>query len=150
LTRWVNPEGRDHDVYVVTSGRGGEEWKSLSRPAAIAAAHCLAGVSLFAWNEGVLAGLISDAALPDAIGQCLRLRHTANPGLKDGRCAYLADRSDVQLIENVLPRLIADPGSASQNERYSTVSASRRSGGRNRVQWVKGQLGLLSAASAKE
>ena len=96
LERWIHCGARDHDVYVVAHGP--RTWRIMSRPAAVALAHSLAGVPLFEPVSGTLRRIGKEGALPDALAAVSRVRHLVNPGPTDGG-GYAYPSDDLALRE---------------------------------------------------
>lgn len=143
LRRWVQPGGNDHDIYTVDAPGWDRQRRYLSRTAAVAMAHCTAGVPLFAASAGRLVGLAREACLPDAVAARLRLRHAANPGIADGAAVHAADDRDLRWLATIMPGLVAEAAIADRARPIDAVASARHSRGRIRFGWSAGGLSAM-------
>lgn len=136
LTRWRNSGDRDHDVYVVAVR--GEEFRFVSRQAAIVHAHVARRSAMFGFEAGSLVRSAGEGALPAPISAWLRYRNLGNAGPSDKRrYAYPATADDLSRLHTLLPGIVeADaPRSA-----LDVALAFRRSGGSERLLWINGNV----------
>lgn len=147
LRLWVQPGGNDHDVLTVDAP-GQEQRRFVSRPAAIAMAHCFARVPMFGTSRGALVGLFPDAAIPDAIAARLRLRHMTNPGLQEGVAVYPADDRDLSLMATLMPGCVA-PQDEDHVPALESVASARHSRGTMRLGWVNGRLAAVAVHKSR-
>lgn len=145
LTRWTQTGGPDHDIYTVQRRRDGKQHKLLSRAAAVALAHSLAGVPLFMAGEGFIVGLAKEAALPDMVAAYLRLRHAFNPGLCEGSYVAKADERDLAWLSGLLPGLVSAREGLHRKTGPDAVSYSRHSSGKIRLAWLGGKVTVIPA-----
>ncbi len=148
LTRWSQPGGRDHDVYVVKDSRIGEAKRLLSRAAAVLLAHGLARVPLFAAKDGTLIGLSREAHLPNGVAAALRIKHVLNPGLFEGSRTYAVDGEDLAWLGKLLPSMIDTEYAVSRGTGVEALSSARHAGGRIRLAWSGGQLAAFKPGRA--
>lgn len=146
LTRWAQAGGADHDIYTVERSRDRKQHRLLSRGAAVALAHSLAGVPLFAAADGYLVGVAQEAYLPDAVAAQLRLRHASNPGVCEGSYVYEADAKDLAWLDRLLPGLVARNQGTHPRFGADAISSARHSRGRMRLAWNGGNLAAVEAA----
>jgi hypothetical protein len=137
LARWVHRDRRDHDIYVV-SHRDRED-RFLSRSAAIALAHGVAGVPLFQRDGNLLRRIAAEGALPAEISKWLRHRNLQNPTVVDGGgYQYPIRREDYKKLVAILPRVL-DLG-VEVADRSSVIASVRRSAWSTRLIWTDGGL----------
>ena len=137
LARWVHRDRRDHDIYVV-SNRDRED-RFLSRSAAIALAHGVAGVPLFQRDGNLLRRIAAEGALPAEISKWLRHRNLQNPTVVDGGgYQYPIRREDYKKLAAILPRTL-DLG-VEVADRPSVIASVRRSAWSTRLIWTNGGL----------
>ncbi len=138
LTRWAQPGGRDHDVYVVEAA--GRTRRFVSRAAAVLAAHLAARQPLFTAKGSRIVTAVREAALPDRIAARLRLVHASNPGLASDGYAYPVGEPDLCWLTGTLPGLVSGGvahGAISREDTAATVRHSRR---RWRSAWIDGEM----------
>jgi hypothetical protein len=140
LARWSHSGGRDHDIYVVA--RHDESWHFLSRNAAIGAAHCIAGISLFNFEDNRLKRIRKEGALPDAVAAALRYSTLSNPEMSgsDRSYAYPAYPANLGSIASMLPNLVSGLKDSAGVGETEAVNSAQHSGGRLRVVWTAGRL----------
>jgi hypothetical protein len=143
LTRWSQPAGTDHDVYTVDDLSRQNQWRFVSRSAAVVAAHCCARLRLFTAADGFLVSDTCEGFLPDLVAKRLRLHAAANPGAFAGTYVYSADQHDLAWLGRILPHVVVSaprPGVFS----WDAISKSRHSRGRDRLAWRDGFLSVAT------
>jgi hypothetical protein len=130
VTRWRS--NRDHDVYVVATRE--QEFRHLSRQAAIVHAHVTRGVSMFDFEDGKLVRSTREGALPIPVAAWLRYRNLGNAGPSGRRhYAYSARAADLVKLRRLLPGILQGDGPQSALE---AANVCRRSGGAARLLWI--------------
>lgn len=142
LTRWVHPTGRDHDVYRVKSDTHFSS--HMTRNAAILMAHIVADTPLFRVVGDTLIRTSSEGALPLEFAETLRLVKLSGGGvLGEQGYGYPIAPQYVARIARSLPGCIESIGEASLSHSSEEVLVTaRRSGGRVRLLWVDGAIGI--------
>lgn len=140
LAQLSHPTAADHDVYRVE--RNGERWHFLSRQAAIAAAHSVARVPLFAFADNRLEVMAQDGGLPDKLATALRRRRLASSGFTLDFYMYPATVEDAVWLAALLPGCVVGASMYTEGSTGEVLSRSRRSSGALRVQWRDGRLTL--------
>jgi hypothetical protein len=138
LSRWCHPTARDHDIYVVSIED--QSWHLLSRSAAIALAHSVAGIPLFRASEGLLCRSGREGALPDAFAAESRIRHLANPGPNKDGYFYGFPAMALVRLTSAIPNLVQGLQDSAGTRNSDAVSLAVHSGGRVRPTWKKGAL----------
>jgi hypothetical protein len=134
VTRWRG--SRDHDVYAVVAR--GQEFRHLSRQAAIAHAHVAHGASMFDFNGGKLVRSAAEGALPIPIAAWLRYRNLSNAGASARRhYAYSARAVDLVKLRRLLPGIVHGDGPQSALE---AANVHRRSRGATRLLWINDSI----------
>ncbi|MEH2539211.1 MULTISPECIES: hypothetical protein [unclassified Bradyrhizobium] len=130
VTRWRS--NRDHDVYVVVAR--GQEFRHLSRQAAIVHAHVARGASMFDFDDGKLVRSTGEGALPIPVAAWLRYRNLGNAGPSGRRhYAYSARAADLAKLQRLLPGILQGDGAQSA---FEAANVCRRSGGAARLLWI--------------
>jgi hypothetical protein len=129
VTRWRS--NRDHDVYVVVAHE--QEFRHLSRQAAIVHAHVARGASMFDFDDGKLVRSTGEGALPVPVAAWLRYRNLGNAGPSGRRhYAYSASAADLAKLRRLLPGILQGDGPQSALD----AANFRRSGGAARLLWI--------------
>jgi hypothetical protein len=147
LARWVHRDQRDNDIYVVSNRD--RESRFLSRSAAIALVHGVAGIPLFQRDGNVLRRTAREGALPVEISKWLRHRNLQNPTVVDGGgYQYPVRREDYMKLAAILPRML-DLG-VEVADRSSVIASVRRSAWSTRLIWTDGGLSSRRAFSVSD
>jgi hypothetical protein len=134
LTRYIHPDGRDHDLYRV---QGRQCRTFLSRHAAIIDLHAQAHTPMFRYQNGLLTRIPNDGALPVELARELRLKSLQNGGACDIGWSYCLPVRDAQWVASLLGDLILFDGT---NLRRDETAMHRRGRGRRRALWSNGAL----------
>ncbi|MDR6710177.1 hypothetical protein J2X73_004582 [Novosphingobium sp. 1748] len=135
LVRYVHPGGRDHDVYRV-QGRTSRSFHS--RQAAIIDAHVQAGRPLFRYEEGRIARLAVEGALPLEIAAALRVRTLSNAVCDDKGWSYATSAEDAAWLAALLPGLIE--GVEREDAGHGAAMSYLRGRGNRRPLWRDGGI----------
>jgi hypothetical protein len=147
LERWVHRAQRDHDIYVVSNRD--RESRFLSRSAAIALVHGVAGIPLFQRDGNTLRRTAREGALPVEISKWLRHRNLQNPTVVDGGSyQYPVRRDDYMKLAAILPRMVNLGVEVA--DRSSFVASVRRSAWSTRLIWTDGGLSSRRAFSVSD